>query len=245
MEQEKQIFNLAPGMSEVIIRQGQAPKVLDPKAPLQYDVVGQLNCVAEFLAKRVGAGQFTQENCTIFVRREKSIIHLAFNERCEYERGDVSGVMKESEDFADLHINDECFRWTPMMLAKFFKMHRYLFADKQECMKIVTTLMHYTADIQQKVSQSAEANGNRDDAFSQVVNSNLPGAVKLSMPIFVGGAKESIEVELFADVDGREVRFLLISPAAVEVKKETTDKAIDEQLAIIKEIAPNIAIIEQ
>ena len=244
MEQEKQIFNLPEGVSEVTIRQGQAPRVLEPMPPIDYNIEGRLDCVAEFLHKRVGKGQFEQKDCTILVCRERSSIHLIFNERDSYNRGDVKGILQEAEDCALLHINDE-FCWTPIALAKFFKMHRYMFNDKQECMKIVTTLMHYTADIQQKVTQSAEANGNRDDAFSQVVNSNLPDNIKLNLPIFIGGAKETIEVELFADVNGREVRFLLISPAAVEVKKETTDKAIDEQLEIIKGIAPEIAIIER
>ena len=245
MEQEKQIFNLAEGVSEVTIRQGQAPKVLDPKAPMDYDICGQLSCVAEFLKKRVSVGQFEQKDCTIFVNREKALIHLAFNERDEYNRGDVRGCLHESEDFAAMHINDEGYLWKPTELAKFFKMHRYLFTDRQECMKIVTTLMNYTADIKQKVSQSSDARGNFDDSFQQTVNSNLPEHVKLNMPVFVGGAKEVIEVELFAQASGREVFFALISPDANEVKHDTTDKAINEQLAAIKEIAPEIVIIEQ
>ena len=31
-------INLAPGMNEIIIREGEAPKVLDPKAPVKMNI---------------------------------------------------------------------------------------------------------------------------------------------------------------------------------------------------------------
>ena len=91
MEQEKQVFNLPEGVKEVVIRQGDAPKVLDPKAPLPYEAKGQLPSVAEYLQKRIGAKQFEQRNCTIYVNREKVEIVLVFNERDGYNRGTVMG----------------------------------------------------------------------------------------------------------------------------------------------------------
>ncbi len=55
---------------------------------------------------------------------------------------------------------------------------------------------------------------------------------------------ETIEVETFAQVNGREVAFVLLSPGAQVTLEDLRDKVIDEQLEQIREIAPEIAIIE-
>lgn len=55
---------------------------------------------------------------------------------------------------------------------------------------------------------------------------------------------ETLEVETFAKINGREVAFILLSPGANQTLEEIRDKAIDEQLKQVREIAPDIAIIE-
>lgn len=244
MEQEKQIFNLAEGVSEVIIRQGEAPKVLNPQPPVAYDVDGQIGSISEFLSKRLDKGQFEPKDCSIIVDRKGLAVVLVFNERDAYNRGRINSGISIHPDFAILHINER-YAWTPIELAMLLKMHRHWFANRADGMKLVTTLMNYKADIAQKVEQSAEANGNRGDVFTQVVNSNLPASVILQLPVFKGQKPQPVEVEFFANVDGRDVKFLLLSPGANEILEEFRDKAIDEELAKIREIAPDIVIIEQ
>ena len=41
-------INLAPGMNEIIIREGAAPKVLDPKAPVKMNINGTIGAPVEF-----------------------------------------------------------------------------------------------------------------------------------------------------------------------------------------------------
>ena len=52
-------------------------------------------------------------------------------------------------------------------------------------------------------------------------------------------------VEIIADVDGRNIRLSLCSPGAEVIVEEERNKAIDEQLLLIRKLAPDIAIIEQ
>ena len=40
MQNEKMVINLAPGQNEIILREGAAPKVLDPKAPVKINIEG-------------------------------------------------------------------------------------------------------------------------------------------------------------------------------------------------------------
>jgi hypothetical protein len=55
---------------------------------------------------------------------------------------------------------------------------------------------------------------------------------------------EDIEVETFAEIDGREVSFMLLSPGAAQTLEEVRDQVIDGELARIRTLAPNIAILE-
>lgn len=52
-------------------------------------------------------------------------------------------------------------------------------------------------------------------------------------------------VAVKAGVDGRDVKLALCSPGAEVIVEEERNKAIDEQLSLIRSLAPGIAIIEQ
>ena len=240
-------FNLNPnanGEVVMVIREGDAEKILDPKAPMKFGVLGTLHSVAEFLSKRINAGQFEQKDCSIIVDRDEISIELHFNERDEYTNGVVSGKTKLHKDFLSLGINNGTV-WTPSELAMMFKMHRYWFTDIAENMRLVTELKNFVATVNNKVERSVQENGDRADIFQQTVDSNLPKSFILNIPIVRGGKPVSIEVETFAQVDGQKVGLPLISAGANEILEDVRNNEIDKELAIIREIAPEIAIFEK
>lgn len=245
MQNEKLQINFAPGMAkaELVLREGVAPKELDPKAPVKTKLNGVIGAVVEYLTKRINAGQFAQKDCHILVNRENIEITLIINEADEYKRGEIVGKLGYNPKFVEFGINGGKV-WTPTELGMFIKMNRAFFADRAENMKLVSCLMNFTADVNNKIDRAVKENGNRTDNFAQVVNSNLPESFTIQMPIFKGMQPETIEVETFAQVNGREVAFVLLSPGAQAMLEDLRDKVIDEQLKQIREIAPEIAIIE-
>ena len=245
MDTEKINVNLAPGTerAEIIVREGNAPRLLEPKAPIKTDITGTIGTVVEYLRKRVDTGQFEQRDCHILVNREKVKITLVINESDDYRYGTIAGKLAYNPKFLEFGINADK-AWTPADLGLFFKMNRAFFTDRQANMELVTTLMNFTATINNKIERSVAENGSRTDNFVQVVNSNLPESFNLYMPIFKGMPSEIIQVETFAKVNGREVSFVLLSPGAQNTLEELRDKVIDSELEQIREIAPGIAIIE-
>ena len=229
--------------AEVIIRHGDAPKALSPQAPIQTKIKGVIGCVAEYLAKRINAGQFDQKDCHILVDRDKVQITLITNESDAYIRGEIIGQLLTNPSFVKFGINTGKV-WTPTDLGLFVKMNRAFFPDRQSNMTLVTTLMNFTATVNNKIDKALAENGNRTDNFVQVVNSNLPESFIIQMPIFKGLPTETIEVETFAQVNGREVGFTLLSPGAQATLEDLRDRVIDDELDKIVEIAPEIAIIE-
>jgi hypothetical protein len=245
MEKEKIQVILEKGVTnaEITLREGQAVKELEPKAPVKTNLSGVIGVPVEYLAKRVKTGQFTQERSHLLVNREEILLSLVINEDNEYERGQVDGKLEFHPKFTEFGINTGKV-WTPTELGLFFKMNRAFFPDKGVNMKLVTDLMNFTATVNSSIEKSVKESGDRTDNFAQVVNSNLPKSFVLNVPIFKGMPVETLEVETFAQINGREVAFTLLSPGANQTLEEIRDKAIDEQLAQVREIAPDIAIIE-
>lgn len=248
MDPEKLQVNLAPGCSEATVRvielnsdRTQLP-VLEPR---RIQIGGIIGSVHEFLEKRLPTGQFNQCDCHILVDRENMMITLITNETDERKSATIVGALSYYPKYVQFGINDPTTQWSPAQLGNFFKLNRAFFPNVEENMTLVSLLKNFTAKVNQKVEKSREDNGSRSDTFSQIVNSNLPKSFSVAMPIFKGRAVERIEVELIADIDGREVKLSLCSPGAEVIVEEQRNAAIDEQLDLIRAIAPDIAIIEQ
>lgn len=225
---------------EVIIREGKAPIALDEKEPQKVYILGTINTVYEWLSKRIDLIDKCQSH--IKVCRDKMTIALYENET-NYYCNFIGGCLESSKEMNDFGINTDK-SWEPSKLSMFLKMNRSFFTNKSENMELVSKLKKFKANIIQDVERVKEENGNKIDCFSQVVDSNLPKSFKLNIPLFKGFPREEIEVETYADIDGREVSLSLVSAGANEVMEEYKNKVIDEQLSKIREIAPDLVIIE-
>lgn len=231
-------YNGAP--IEVVLREGQAPVALDPKEPCPVDITGIIDSPLRWLEKRVEL--IDQKQANITVSRDEMKISLVDRETDYYNNG-IVGILRPSKEMNEFGINSGK-KWEPVKLSQFFKMHRAFFKDKSENMTLVSTLKNFKAKVNQDIERSKEENGSKVDNYSQVVDSNLPKSFKLNIPLFKGFACEEIEVEIYADVDGRDVSLSLVSAGANEAIEEYKNKVIDEQLDAIRQVAPDIVIIE-
>ena len=247
MDSQKFQINMAPGATEATVRVielNEDKTSLPILEPLAISLNGTIGTVYEYLTKRLGAHQFDQKNCHILVNRDKLSITLVTNETDHRDKATISGSLAFYPKYIQFGINSGKI-WEPVTLSKFLKLNRAFFPDVTRNMELVSILKNFKAIINQQVARSREDDGSRTDNFSQVVDSNLPKSFVVAMPIFKGRPVEQIEVELLADVDGREVKLALCSPGAEVIVEEERNKAIDEQLTLIRALAPDIAIIEQ
>ena len=225
---------------EVVLREGEAPELLEIKEPERVVISGTIDTPFRWLEKRIEL--INQKASNIIVNRDVMGIALTVDET-NYYQSDIRGELKTSKGMMEFGINTEK-KWEPIKLSKFLKMHRAFFTDKSQNMMLVSTLKNFTAKVNQDIERSKEENGSKVDNYSQVVDSNLPKSFKLNIPLFKGFACEEIEVEIYADVDGRDVSLSLVSAGANEAIEEYKNKVIDEQLDAIRQIAPDIVIIE-
>ena len=231
-------YNGAP--IEVVLREGKAPVALDPKEPERVVINGTIDAPIRWLEKRVEL--INQKATNIIVNRDKMRLALTIDETSYYQT-EINGILQASKEMQEFGINVEK-KWEPIKLSKFIKMHRAFFTDKSQNMMLVSTLKNFKAKVNQDIERSKEENGSKVDNYSQVVDSNLPKSFKLNIPLFKGFACEEIEVEIYADVDGRDVSLSLVSAGANEAIEEYKNKVIDVQLDAIRQIAPDIVIVE-
>lgn len=251
MDTEKIQFNIAPenGKAEIIFREVQGANELPIKPPLKIEISGTIGTVAEYLSKRMkpysdGRFQINQKDCHIITNRNEQSITLITNETDYYNKQSIEGKLRTHPKFKEFGINERVSR-EPNDLGQYFKMNRFFFASREENMDLVTKLKGFEAKINASVEKKKDENGSFTDSISAIVNSNLPGSFSLKIPLFKGTPAETIEVEFFSVVNGRNVQILLVSPAAAEAMELITNKAIDAELEKIREIAPDIVIIEE
>ncbi|MCA5603821.1 hypothetical protein LA335_21345 [Bacteroides fragilis] len=225
---------------EVVLREGEAPVALDPKEPERVVINGTIDAPFRWLEKRVEL--INQKETNIIVNRDKMGLALTVDETSYYQT-EINGILQPSKEMLEFGINTGK-NWEPIKLSRFLKMHRAFFTDKSQNMMLVSTLKSFKAKVNQDIERSKEENGSKVDNYSQVVDSNLPKSFKLNIPLFKGFANEEIEVEIYADVDGRDVSLSLVSAGANEAIEEYKNKVIDEQLDAIRQIAPGIVIVE-
>lgn len=231
---------------EVIVRKGEAapaPAPLETRKPEKIDVSGVISTPLEWLKKRVST--IDQHEANILVDREAMTITLTINERDYYNKATIVGKVAFSEVFTDFGINSPLSGWEPAKLGQFLRLNRGLFTDKSQCITLVSLLKNFQAKCQSEIQKMRDPSGSVAEVYRANVESNLPKSFLISLPIFKGTAKEVIEVEFDHYLKDSSVMLQLVSPGANEVTESYRDRIIDTTLDEIREVAPEIVILEK
>ena len=247
MQNEKMQINLDKDCqkAEVVIREVDKVNELPVLEPEKVNISGTITSIFSFLEKRWGCeGQINHEHTHIIVDRDNLSMTLVANETDARNKIVIVGKLQLSRQFMEFHINDG-YVWEPLVLSQFFKMNRTYFSNRDENMNLVSVFKNFKAKVNTDYERDRKENGSYTDNYSQIVDSNMPDRFFVVLPIFKGTKAQSIEVETYATINGHDVTVQLISPSAQQVVDETLDAIIDEQIAAIREIAPEIPFIEK
>lgn len=224
------------GQLDVVIREGEA---LPLHEPVKVQITGIIDSPARWLDKRPELQQITSK-CHIVVDRDNLTIALQVNENAHYGTK-IVGRMQLSEAFKKFHINDG-HTFTLQEMAKLFKMNRSFFETKQKAMELVTLLQNFKGKVNRDIEASNDNRGNKKIGIEQVVESNLPEAFVLHLPIFKGMPAEDVECEVYVDPDDWSCQ--LISPDANDITEKYRDEKINEVISDIETYMPGVAILE-
>lgn len=229
---------------EVIIRQGEAevlPEPLPNQEPLKVRIKGTLETPANWLEKRVE--EHDTKKMYAVIDRDALQIGLVVNEDDQRNKIIVNGVLEFSETYLGFRINDKT-GWLPSELGQFIRMNRSLFSDQKVAIELVAKLKKFQANVKSKLEKSEDRNGSRGIIYEQAVTSNLPTEFSISIPIFKGGKKETIEVEVDHYINGVDCFLQLFSPGAQDIVNGISNDIMDAEVNRLKSACPDIVIVE-
>lgn len=235
------VFQPGVEKAELVIREVDTVNELQVVSPEKIKITGVPGTIRNFLDKRIN--ELDQKKCHVLIDRDNNCIGLILNESDYYTKGSVTERLEFHPKLVEFGINMKK-AWDPTELGQFFKMNRTYFHDRAENMAIVATLKDFKAKVDISIEKMKNENGSFADNYSGAVTSNLPGEFKLNIPVFKGSDRETLEVEIWANVTGRDVSLQLVSPGAVNFMEEERDKILDFQKERIIEVAPDVAIME-
>ena len=227
-----------PGFTgtELVIREGAATKAVEPR---QITIAGTIEAPFRYLSKKFATLNILL--CTLFVNREEGTITLETEVNLP-TYGSVKGTLELHPDYQKWNINSG-EQITSHDLAEKIKMNRSCFKAKEVAMGLVKDLRNFKAKVDKELEAYKDDRANYNIKKSQVVDTNIPASFVLEVPIYKGRPKETIEVEININADN--LMCSLISPEANDFISDFKDTIIDEQLKLIEEIAPDLAVIEQ
>lgn len=227
---------LPNGVGEIVIREG---KAVELKEPVKVVIAGTIDAAARWLETRFDC--LKEKSCYVIINREKLTISLQCNENNHYGTL-VKGSLELSPEIKRFGINAGDYV-TNFEMAELLKMNRSYFETKATAMKLVAELQNFRAKVDKEIENSNNNRGDRRMLVNQVVQSNLPEAFNINIPIFKGTQKQTIAVEVY--VNPNDFSCTLVSPEANDLIEEMRDREMDAVLDRIKERCPYIVIIEQ
>lgn len=235
MKAENIKINVAEGVQELIIREGEAQKIHEPKS---IEFSGVISNPFEYLKKGFDPEEIV--NSTLEYSYEKKQICLRYAIRC-VNPDMILGTMKLHEELNSFDLNSGK-RIEPSKMAEFLRTKMHYFLDRAEGMKLVKELQEFKAKVDKEIEKADDKRANVRQVYVQKVTSNIPTEFSLNLPLFVGGERIPIRVEI--DIDPFELNCVLFAPNLKEMIDTEVTAVIDAQLRLISELVPELKLFQ-
>lgn len=220
-----------PATKEIIIRTGEADKILHP-GPLKIE--GNIDAPARFIEVRKEVIDRLQSHC--LVSKTEGTIKLVTNEGWENDKQTITGKIETGKLYRDLGINDPGKSYGPKDLSKRFKLLRSIFPDRAEHAKVVATLNKFEAKVKSEITDTNDQRGNKTLAFQQAVESNVPEAFTLNLPLIEGEEPTSVQVAIIIEASSSlDVRCFLESADAAESIDQVREARVIQEVEKIQD----------
>jgi hypothetical protein len=232
-------IKLEDGYGDLIVREGQAAKLIEPKA---YGYTGNLGTVATWLTTK--ADDVDTLRAVVIVNYDKAEIELDLNTGQENQRleSSVKGYMAPYPYLEDFRINTGR-TWELKDLANVCKFNRRYFPNKEQNVLLVTALAQFKGTVTREIEKMSDDRGNHRRSDHKEVSTKLPEIFTLNMPLFKNEAPVDFDVEVLIEEKEGVVRAVLQSVSLLEKREAFVRERIDAEVA--KFSATGITIIYQ
>lgn len=216
------------GLSSVVVLTGTAPEQHNPKP---VSISGNIDAPSRFIEGRKEDFKNTSRHCMVSETEGKIV--LVLNEQSVVDKYTITGQICVAKKFKDLAIN-EPVSYSPEELANKLKLLRSMFVSNLEHAQICSTLRNLKAKINADIEKADDRKGNVERNFKQTVESNMPDAIKLKIPLLEGEDPTQIEVNVVLEANGNNniVCFLESVEAAEMIEQQFAERVTQEIVKI-------------
>lgn len=242
MEIEKQNITVAaaPGVSELVIRHGDAAPVINPE---QYVFDGNIEAPFAYMTARNAAtddAHFHPKRAVLQINRNFGSLKLYQNPN-DPIADVIGGIARSAPELAEWKFNTE-HRWRASDLAEFLRRNRRHFKDAERLADLIGELRAMKVTTNGDIQTADDKRGNKKLLFEQSVKSNIPVSFDVDLPIIAGQKPTRVKVEIFIEVTGQSVSLMLDSIDVADLLVTERDKLLNEQIEKFK--PTNIPIVE-
>lgn len=246
MEKQNIQVSVENGVKELVIREGDAAPMVQLREGVHINgnidvVTNHLKNPSSWLTRADEDGNTPLENSYVEINRSERMISFIEDAGMGWESS-YRGVLHLDDALKDFQINTGK-SWTTFELADHIKMNRSFFETKDTAMRLVGELRNLKVKVDKDVEAMDDQRGNKKVLVAQAIESNIPEAFNLLVPVFKGHAKQTIQIEV--NINASDFSCTLISPELNDYINETRDQIIDNEIATIKELFGGLRIFEK
>lgn len=227
---------LEKGMTSLVILEGKAPEQFNDVSVI---ITGNIDAPSRFIEGRKSDFENSKRHC--MVSKSDGHILLILNEQSVVDKYTIQGKIEVAKKFTSLGINNDKTLYSPEELANKLKLLRSMFVSNMEHASICTTLRNLKAKVNSDIEKADDRKGNVTQNFKQTVESNMPDAIKLKLPLLEGEEPIEIEVNVILEAHGSEIKCSLESIDASELIETQFALRVEEEIKKIKDF---VTIIE-
>lgn len=226
MEESKTLnITPAPGVAELIVREGSALPVDYPKG---ISITGILAAPYQFFDGKREVIEAIKSHITI--KKDQGVIVLNVNDQDPHTVIQITGQLKKDAALDPWKINSDK-RWTIGEFLKFIKTQRYYFDSADENSALVSSLQTWNARVETVIKQHNDNAGNSLQLLEKKVSEiGLKTKFNLHIPLFQGYPKVKFTVEIGLDPKTNSVDLYLISDELFELEIQEREKHINAEL---------------
>jgi len=237
MSNDKKVQTMVEnGVTNLVILEGKAPEQHNPQP---VNIKGNIDAPSRFLEGKITEFEGSKAHC--MVSKTDGVIELILNEQSVVNKYTVIGEISVSKKFNSLGINNDKMLYSPEELANKLKLLRSMFVSNMEHASICNTLRNLKAKVNADIDKADDRKGNVTQNFKQTVESNMPDAIKLKLPLLEGEDPIQIEVNVILEAHGSDIKCSLESVDAAELIESQFEQRVNQEVEKIKD---KVTIIE-
>ena len=187
-----------------------------------------LPTAAKFLSPGPGLQTIDIERAVVIVDKEAMTMELELDPEFYYG-AKVSGKLELAKELEIFSLNEEV-ELSREDCIKLFRFNKFHFATPEKADDLTKAFQKFSAKSHVELTKEDDTRGNVQASVSKKVETGIPQAFELFIPIYKGQPKEKIEVTICLDVVGTRVIFWFESVQLIELLEQRKEEIFAKQL---------------